>query len=76
MTVILSYKKMGMPGTIPFDTPSDAMEEALQILITKWGVPTGVTVDGRQIANQDDLFLLWEDRMRAGSSEPLDISHC
>ena len=64
MKVLLHYKVNGVEYTEEFESPSDAIDAGVSQLIEKRASPQLVSINGKVISNQDDLFIAWEQALQ------------
>jgi hypothetical protein len=64
---ILSYHRTGEVHVETFESASDAIDRGVELLVTKMGSPLHVRVNGTLVATKDDMFLLWEQTMKAAA---------
>lgn len=61
MKAILHVQFKGVVEAFEFDSPSDALDVGLNHLLEGSGKPLRVIYNGRELANENDFSILWEE---------------
>lgn len=69
MKAILHVQFKGVVESVEFDSPSDALDVGVDHLLKGSGRPLRLIYNGRELANENDFAILWEE---AKASEGLD----